>query len=510
MQNLLIINLDGPESILFTGTLINSIKSYLPDARICYLGLQEEINYFKALPFFEEFFPIEKKKIKTYLKGKIYPDALAINSLEKTISNVCKNSWDAIIHTGNSFEGATISSLINLKTLNANFYGKKLESTNTIFPSNHWFLCQESLKYYKFNPLANLEYLHLGNNLFFDPQIPKKVHGHKKIGIQLPINPDDTFLPFQTIVEVIELLRSSEDYSPLLLVDFNHINKDYFSKLNRYFNYELDIAYLDFENTKKILIFLDCLISGKSQIKFIAHYEGVPLIEITDQLENALIGPKSLIIKKGLERIKGEDIYNLLKGNFFLNPVDFQLFSCTQDRIGYRLARLNGPFQIQEEITRLMARYLIGAIYLQERDETILSDIGDFPQKEALDWINKEKRLVEEISGKILNTLRLLSLIGENLSYKRDFVSSLDEVLSFSNMDNLISLPILIFKYQIENSNTEEIKVFENFIFNLKELTQIVLSSIRDLENQIWNRKKVNLIKKAFGNKEGPIEELPQ
>jgi ADP-heptose:LPS heptosyltransferase len=510
MQHILIINLDGPDSILLTAPFIVSLKTYYPASEISFLSFGEENEYCKMLPSIEHFFQIEKKKIKTFLKGKIFPDAQAINSLEKTLSNICGQNWDNIIHTGFSLEGALISSYISLKSITSNFYGIKFESTKKLYPSNLWFIIQQSLMNYKFNPLNPTEYLHLGNNLFFDPQIPRRNSGHKKIGILLPTNPEDDFLPFQTLVELIDHLRNSGGYFPVLLVDFQKINREYFTKLNRYFNYELEIIYTNFENAKKTLAFLDYFITGHSRLKYLAHSEGISIIEITDNMETSLIGPKNIILKKGSDRIKGLDIFNCLEGNFYLNSVDIQLFSCSQDRVGYRLQRLHGKFSFHEEISRLMARYLIGALYLQERDETILSDIADFPQKEASDWIENQKNLNNEVSGKLLNILRLLSLVEEGDSYKKDLIINLDDLLSFSNSESLNAIPILIFKYKIEYSPINELKIFENNIFALKEQIQVVISSIRDLEGQVWNKKKESLIKKAFGNRVNLNEELPQ
>jgi hypothetical protein len=86
----------------------------------------------------------------------------------------------------------------------------------------------------------------------------------------------------------------------------------------------------------------------------------------------------------------------------------------------------------------------------------------------------------------------------------------LDDLLSFSNSESLNAIPILIFKYKIEYSPINELKIFENNIFALKEQIQVVNSSIRDLEGQVWNKKKESLIKKAFGNRVNLNEELPQ
>lgn len=510
MQNILIINLDGAKSVLYSGTLINSLRAYFPDSELSFLTYDEEKILSRTLPHITNFYLIEKKKIKTYLKGKIFPDAMAINSLDKTLSEICFKSWDQIIHAGSSIEGATVSSFLVQKNKSSNFQGLQLGSTKTLVPSNQWYLVQESLKVFKYPSLNSIEFLHLGNNLFFDPQIPRNNSDKKRVGIHLPNNPEDDFLPFQTLVELIECIKSSERHYPVLIVNFMDINKEYFTKLNRYFNYELDIVYPNFENIKKILTYLNLLISGDSLLKYIAQFEGTPLIELTDNLENSLIGPQNIILKKQNERIKGNDIFNCIEGKFFFNPGDFQTLSCVQDRLGYRFLRLNGSFSLADEIKTLMTRYLIGALYLQERDETIISEISELPQKDVLEWIHDEKSLASEISSTLLNTLRLLTLINESLSYKKDFILSLDQLLSYTSQQSLSSVPIMFFKYKIENSTNKEIKTFENHLFSLKDDLQVVVSSIRDLENQMWDKKKESLIRKAFGNRPLPNEELPQ
>ena len=301
MQHILIINLDCPDSIYLTAPFIVSLKTYYPrSSEFSFLSYSEENEYCKLLPSIEHFFQIEKKKIKTFLKGKIFPDAQAINSLEKTLSNICYQNLDSIIHTGSSLEGAIISSYLSLKSITSNFYGIKFESTKKLHPSNLWFLIQESLKSYKFNPLNPTEYLHLGNNLFFDPQIPRKNSSHKKIGVLLPTNPEDNFLPFQTLVELIDHLRNSGGYSPVLLVDFQKINREYFTKLNRYFNYELEIIYTNFENAKKTLALLDHFITGHSRLKYLAHSEGYPLLKLLT-IWMPLDRAKEYHLKKGIK-----------------------------------------------------------------------------------------------------------------------------------------------------------------------------------------------------------------
>jgi len=507
MENILILNFDGPESLFSLGRFIKNISINNPDSKVGLLVLDRDLDAAGLIPGIEELFYIRSNDIKEYLKRELFSDALAVDILMDTILKIEEKSWDKIIHFGSSDLGKYLSSYFTNIYPRASFVGYRYNELKTTSPRDKWHILSNALSPYPFNPLNDLEIFHLSLEIpFTQPNRILNENNHDiKVGIQIPSSTDDNNLPFKTLIELIDVLKTDLNYFPILLFDPADSNEEYAGKINRYFDNELEIINTNYLNLTKILPLLDRIITSKSTLKNLAQQSGIPVIEIMvgeESLKNNWAPGKKDLTLLNSERIRGEDIYNALTHQFDLIGDEVKIFNSHPDLIGSRPFQIKGPRNPLKDISSLMARYLIGKLYLNMADPEILSEISSRFEKELPDWQIREKEVICKVSRIILNSLRLLKQVTEKNENVAEFIESIDELLTHAKSNKLVAIPILLFKYQTDliplDTNLES---FEKLIFNLKEGIQSVVLALKDIENAIWNMKKRTLIQKSLKNK---------
>ena len=501
MANILILNLGGTSSLFSLGRLIKSISINSPDAKIGLLVLSEELNATGLIPGVNEIFTIKSEDIIEYFKSELFSDALAVNSLLETLAPIESKTWDTILNFGGDEVGKYLSSYFALKYPNTTFLGNRYNQQNNSIPAGKWHLLSDALKDYPHFPLNDLEIAHLSMgtpiDLFTRPK--EKDLGDIKVGIQIPKLTDDKNLPFKTLVEFIDILKTDLHYFPILLFDSND---EYAEKINRYFDNELEIISTNYLTLTKILPLLDTLITSGDAFKNLAQQMGIPVIEAIGDREHLdsswAPGERDLTIVSKV-RIKGEDIYNVLTRQFDLIDPETNLFTTLKDLIGARPYQLKG---YRKNLSILMSRYLIGKSYLNISDPEILRELSNSFSKELPEWLITEKEILCEVSRIILNSLRLLKQLTKGPDKVSEFVASINELLKFSSSGHLVSIPLLDFKYQTDLIPSKtDLTLFEDLIFTLKEGVQNTLLALKDLEHAIWDKKKVSLIAKSLKNR---------
>ncbi|RLA64240.1 MAG: hypothetical protein DRQ88_05165 [Epsilonproteobacteria bacterium] len=503
MKNILILGLDSAEYLFTLGRLIKS----MPDQKISLLILDKEINAAGLIPGVDEIYTIESNKICGHLKNELFSDALAINLLSESLAKVEQKTWDKIINFGTTEFGRYLSSYLCLKHPESSFIGYRYDRAGELIPIDPWHTLSYALRDYKFYPLNELEVSHLSleTTLQLSSIAKNEEQGDIKVGIQIPRFTDDKNLSFKTLIEFIDILKTDLNYFPILLFDPADSNDEYAGKINRYFDNELEIISTNYLNLTKVLPLLDSLITIKSNLKNLAQQMGIPVIEIIcgeEQLGVTWAPGERDITVISMDRIKGEDLYNVLTQQFELIDPELKIYHSQQDLIGARPIQLIGDRILSRDISISMSRYLIGKLYLNISESKILDEMILTPVEYLNEWQLQEKKFLAEVSRIILNSLRLLKQISESEQKINEFVESIDELISLGKSNSLVSIPILLFKYQIDLIPSKtELESIEKLIFNLKEGVQIVITVLKDLENAIWNKKKRIIIEKSIKNK---------
>jgi ADP-heptose:LPS heptosyltransferase len=507
MENILIINLDETSSLFSMGRLVKGLSIKNPESKIGLLVLEEELNAAGLIPGVDEIFPIKTSEIQEYLKSELFSDALAINSFMETIAKVEEKNWDNIVNFGNDEVGKYLSSYFSLKYPDAKFTGVKFSEENNPIPVGKWHILANVLKEYSYYPLNDLEIVHLSSkapiSLSSRPSNEKK--DDIKVGIQIPRRTDDKNLPFKTLIELIDTLKTDLNYFPILLFDPRDSNDEYAGKINRYFDNELEIISTNYLNLTKIIPLLDTLITSSKSLKNLAQQIGIPVIEAIgekDHLDSTWAPGKKDLTVLGKDRLRGEDLYNVLTRQFKLLDPEVKLFASLKDSLGAWAYQLHGYREPARDIAVLMSRYLIGKIYLNISETEIFEEILENFGKELAEWQDREKEVLCEVSRIILNSLRLIKQITENPDKVKEFVESIDGLLKYAKTGNLVSIPLLNFKYQTELISTEtDLYLFERIIFDLKEGVQTTMLALKDIENAVWNKKKKSIVEKSIKNR---------
>ena len=172
------------------------------------------------------------------------------------------------------------ASYFSLKYQGAEFLGVRINEENKACPVGLWHTLTESLKDFPHFPLNDLETFHLSCEapIIFSSRPLNENNGDIKVGIQIPRETDDKDLPFKTLIEFIDILRTDANYFPILLFDPNDFNDDYPGKINRYFDNEIEIINTNYLNLTKIIPLLDSFITSKEALKNLAQRGTAPYI----------------------------------------------------------------------------------------------------------------------------------------------------------------------------------------------------------------------------------------
>jgi ADP-heptose:LPS heptosyltransferase len=542
MKNILIINLRRIGDVYTTGHLINSLTQVEGNA-VSLLVYKESAKAANNLKNLTNLHVIDRKEIITLKTNKLFSDGFSLEQLFTQLQGIKNQKWDEIINYSNDLVGSYLCSYLRDST--EKVIGVHFNAQRSIVTNSDWeMLFNDVLPVVKYAPVHFVDCYHKMIGISHQSEGEKIITspGHnatafsnistirknlavtestaKIIGIQLKTSDAAKDIPEETILELLTLLKGTPELIPILLIAPIDEERKYAVEINEKFNNELAVVEADLQAVASVLMNIDLLITPDTAIKHIADLTETPVLEVSlgyaPFLKQGSYSPGSLILtdiiierdftktgnsKPAKSKIKAQDImssvlYCFTKAKSIRPRLsnDVTLYSCSFDQLGARYSVVAGSVNAQIEIHRLMSRQLINVIYDHNESTEIYTDVTDFGSGAATTWSKNEKSNLTNVMKDLLGTLRSLLQSQENRKNSRDFVLNLGKLISHSEKNSIVQIPVMMFKTKIESINAktfdENAKEVEVLLYELKSDIQKVLQCINKLEDKIVVQKK--------------------
>ncbi|MCY4523502.1 MAG: hypothetical protein OXB84_02055 [Halobacteriovoraceae bacterium] len=553
MNRYLIINLRRNGDILSSARLINSIIVNDNKSNVDILAYKEFKNAAKCLRQVDKFYFIDRKKILTLKKSSLFSDGFAINYFHKFMNEVKKNNFYKIINMSNDHVSAYMTSYLSENK--KKYHGIRFSKNNTIESSNQWaMLFNEVLTEYQHTPIHYIDCYHkiLEIPLKRGVKLLKSKSDHEEmasknfsiirknistsdiekkiIGIQLKSSVRKKEISKEVLIATLKRLLESKKYFPVILIAPIEKERQYIKEINAHFDDSLVTVEADFLAVISVIKNLDLLLTPDTVVKHIADLINIPILEISlgnaPFLKQGIYNTKGIVLTDSLKKrifksnrktssqsnITDRDIiecidymFTEMKANLNLST-DVALYKTTQDALGVRYDLITGSYDPALEITRLMSRYYISVI--MDVSNTFPREILRFSADSINKWVYDQKDHVNNATRNLLNTLRSLLSIKENLYKIQKFVWDLDKLLAYCNSSSIVAIPTLLFSAGIESisdtTNIKNIKNIERLIYKLKEHYQTAIICIKHLEKNCFdNHIKISREKLVESRKRG-------
>ncbi len=555
MNNILLINLRRFGDIFSMSHLINSMIKDNPNAKIEVLVFDEFKRAAANLRHISAIHTIPRKEILMFKGSNLFSDGFAIDLFCETIRPLKIATWDRIVNYSNDPVSSYITSYLTSE--NTKFDGIKFSDRNSVVHSNDWAIFfNDILPTFKYTPInfidsyhkiTNIPWIKSGEKLVTSSQhnqvafknflqIRKKFSTPdcevKIIGIQLKSSSKNKDFDFDHLVSMIADFMDDPQFYPVLLVAPNEEEKVFASSLNKYFDNKLITIEADFQAIPSVLMNLDALVTPDTVIKHIADLVETPTLEISmgeapflkqgscvknNLILTPLLKKRSFITGKNPDEIldnkliHSSDILqsvNLLLGLTTENNVilseGVSLYRVCEDSDGIYYQHIAGSIDHQSEISLTASRQFIFELFADKQNNSKLKTICTYPEKEISSWIEKEKLAITKVMRDILTTLRNLNSIQENATARKEFLFSLDRLLSHCDGNHLSSISTILFRTRIESLSGENIskniKDVESLIFKFKKELQKLMGTIAAIEELAREAKKETLLQKNIKN----------
>lgn len=544
MKKILIINLRRLGDVFSTAHLINSMTATGTN-HVSLLTYKESSKAAENLRNIQELYEIDRKEIITLKTNKLFSDGFAFEQLFNQISNIKSQEWDQIINYSNDIVGAYLASY--LKDSCKHVIGVHFNGQRNVVTQNDWeLLFNDVLPVVKYAPvhfvdcyhkMAGVSLVKEGAKLKTNPRYNesafnninavRKAHhvpeGQSKIiGIQLKTADASKDIPEQTLHELITLIKANEELIPFLLIAPNDQERRMAEEFNKRHNDELVVVEADLLAVTSVLMNIDLLITPDTAVKHIADLTDTPVVEVSlghaPFLKQGSYSKDALILTdtiatRGFTKgstgsqssisaldIMATTLYALTRSKSIKPRLSagVTLYQASYDQMGIRYTPIAGTIDTKIEIQRLMSRQLINAMFEQNPDQEIYSDVCNLDLTTASESVAQEKNIVTNVMKDILGTLRSLLQSTENRKSSKDFVMNLGKLISHIEGDSLVQIPVAMFKSKIEAINVktfeENAKEVEVLLYELKSDMQKILQCLKELEVQINASKMEDMI----------------
>ena len=538
MYRYLIINLKRHGDILSSARLINSILSNDNKSKVDLLIFQEFERSAKCLRQIDTLYSLDRKKILTLKKSMLFSDGFALDYFYKFLKGLKKSNYHQVVNLSNDHVSAYITSYLSCDK--RNYHGVRFSKTNIPESSNQWAMVfNEILTQYQHTPINYVDCYHKimgiplrkkGDFLKINTEhdetafknfsiIRKNTSGpdleRKIIGVQLKSSMKEKDIPKDILISLLKNILESKEYFPVMLIAPIKSEREYVEEINSHFADSLVTVEADFLAVTSVIKNLDLLITPDTVIKHIADLCNIPILEISlgyaPFLKQGIYNIKSMVLTDTLKKRKfkvkeassmktnivSQDIMKSVKYMFSIKKEKVELspgvalYRSIHDSMGIRYDLVMGDHDPNLEITRLMARYYISKI--MNVSEALPREILKFSTKNINRWVYDQKDYVNNATRNLLNTLRSLLSIKDNIYKIQKFVWDLDKLLEYSNASSIIAMPTLLFSAGIESisdkTQIKNIQIIENLLYKLKEHYQTAIVCIKHLEKNCFDNQ---------------------
>ncbi|MBF0361023.1 MAG: hypothetical protein HQK49_08425 [Oligoflexia bacterium] len=553
MENILIVNCNTLSDLFSCTHLTNSIKHQYPNSKIHLLTFKEYRPLIKNIKNISQIFTIDRSKISTYKKNRLFSEAFALDSFARSIKELKTFHFDWIINYQQNTLGNCLISYFNPES----YSGIKILENKILAPSNNWALLNKSLQDFIHNPIHKQDMIHkiTGINwseneikLLTDPENNKLVHenlshfryhvGNKKgniriVAIQLANITNGFFkdkfikMAVEHLSELIKLLLLDQYLHPILIVYPNSKEISIANQLNANFDNSLLTIEADTNTLPSILVNIDIVATCDHTTKTIADLLTTPTLEILDKPSslylNSSINPGNIILSPVISRQSiidasnsseymflppGQDLYFgiYLLLSELVPPIkehhllpNISIYQVLKDKYGIYYKALTGDINVNFELSTQMARYYLTKLIEKNYPIEILNTILNiFDKHELYAWVDHEREHITETVVTLLETLKYLRAMNKEAEAKTHFVTSLDKLIKCCYHDSLITIPCTLFKNKLDtiNSSTldENIRKLDRSLEELKANIQVLTTSLTDLTSLEYKRRGGNLL----------------
>lgn len=557
MRDILIINLKRNGDIFTTGHIIRSLITKYPEIKISMLVLEEFKKASEAMKGIEKVYTIDRKKILTYTKNKIFSDGFALDQFSKDLSEIRSKNWDAVFNYSNDRVSTHITSLLKSKSLK--HFGIRFNDTCNVEYSNEWAIVFNDLvPSVKYSPVTFIDaYMHMANltpnresyvlrtkqdyneacakNFSEIRKIESTGNDIKLVGIQLFSSSAYKNLDREQLVSLIDALYMNTNFFPILLVAPIDEEREFAASINADFNNSLVSVEADFVALNSVIMNLDLLITCDTAIKHVADLSSIPTIEISlgeaPLFKQGTINPESYIItpsvnsrefsKKAVDQsenlqtqhmlINTNDIMALVNNILLaetLNGYHFNkgvsVYRVNQDELGMYHVLAHGEVDTIVETERLMSRQYLIKKFTKTEDVSYYRDLQAMNISDVEAWSTKIKEDITETSKTLLGTLRSLLQLDNSKAKLKSFVQNLTSLISICESESqFTALPVLRFRARIEALNSSNIessaREVEALLYELKANIQVQVEIIKSVSDYVRTAKDQTRLRSSQG-----------
>lgn len=524
------------------GKLISSLKNQHPESNISLLINKEFESSAQLLNGIKNIFKLDRKRIVSYKKNKIYSDGFALDQFGKTVKEINK-SWDLVINYSNDRISTSLTSYLSKE-----FKGIKFDNACNIKYSSEWAVVfNDVLTHQKYSAInfsdcylktSGLTENNSFNSLNVSNEYNKICHQNfvkmrkssskvnpKLIAVQMMASNMSKMIERQELINLLNQLNTKEDTLPLLIIAPTDEERSFASKLNLELETKAVTIEAQFSALPSVLINCDLLITPDTAIKHMADILDVPCVELSmgpsPFLKQGTTNIESLIITPNIkerdfayapnahtekqvrnnEIIKARDIIYVVDKYYLgntvdkLDNIDISIYQPNKDTLGTFYKNIEGRVDNEIEIERYISRDFLSRKIERKAiaDHGIVENDLNFSSS----WLEKTQN--ELITSSKLTLAAIKSALSKDIDSLNEKLGAIDTYLHTAS--DYCALPFLFYRAKIANLTDSNIDTVENILISLKNDLQIqfdqikeVSALIRDSRNKIRSESAKELI----------------
>ena len=502
MNKLLIISLKNEYDLIGSSFLINSYIKNNPHTEISLLTYADFSHIAKSISNVSNIYTIDRFVTHNLYQNPLFSKAFALNKFLADVNDCSKTKWDKIINFSNDTVSTYLCTYFNANEKN----GITISAAGTNIWNNDW---ASYLNFYYPNqtkaPIHSHMLRHLMSNTPFVADTNRlkinndymAISSQNFLRLRQSLDTGETYIvaislskdsygnriDMNTLYSMIDSLESSEHYKPVLLLGPDKEDRDISNKLNEKFDNKLISISCDFEALTAVLSNLDILISMANTHLYVADALDVKLIQIksiNDHLQTPSFNMPDnyLIVKENNKSCFNEICYILNKEFNNELPVESisnhsKIYQSIADHLSTYFTQISGEINIKEELSYHIARTYHFELMGEAPNNELLNHLRfNTDRNELIELIEANKTELTNCVKTLLATIRSLKGIKQSNDNKKNFITYLDELISYSTSAWLVSCPVSMFAGLIENINEtnpeQSLKEIEKALFQLK------------------------------------------
>jgi ADP-heptose:LPS heptosyltransferase len=445
MSKTLIPILSNKNDIFSASHLIGSIAKENPHTEISILTFKDLADNFSVIANISKVYSIDREFISSINDSALYSDSFALNKFFESIQECADTEWDQVINFSNDETSSYLCSMFNAKekagTTISNFGSPTTANTwstyyNFVSPQMEFdVIARNSIRHNMscVNYITdttkirvNEDYAAVAASNFTKIRKTKDTTSNANIvGISLQKSFQDKTLDFNSVVEIIETLETSDNFRAVLILSGSKEEKEFANELNYKFNNTLISINADLTASPSVLMNVDFLITTNNEHLIIADALDTKIIEVrpeTNGRENSsVVNPGNFVIfQKDITPISN-DVVLILNEEFESElPIssmhsENSTYAHIEDDYGVSMTQIRGQIDIQQELRYHIERCYHYQLLGYPINNELIGHIKDNTNKEELNsFVAQSKDELTETVKVLLATLRSLKGVKQS------------------------------------------------------------------------------------------------